>query len=295
MAQTQKIAFLINPASGSAASQNKGRQLLSHLLQNAPSGYEVMKTNSVEEMLDVTRHLTEKNYRAIFACGGDGTLNLISSQIMGTDTALGIIPLGSGNGYARHNHIPMEWAKALAVAQNPVERWKDTGLFNGLHFLNIAGVGYDAKISHAFKNQQNRGLSGYVRTVLKNLRVESFDGNLQNENGMWYGKIWLVDFCNGSQWGNNFRIAPSARDDDGTFCAVVVKKSNPLRMPILGLGIARGKTEKLPEVYTMNGGHFLLTFQGELPFHLDGEAAGMVENHVEVQVVPKSLRLWCPA
>ena len=294
MGDKSKIAFLINPASGSTSNQKKGRDLLSHLLKNAPPGYEVMKTGSVDEMLDITKHLTEKNYRAIFACGGDGTLNLISSKLLGTETALGIIPLGSGNGYARHNHIPLDWTKALAVAQNPVERRKDTGLFNGLHFLNIAGVGYDAKISHAFKNQQSRGLSGYVRTVMKNLRVDSFTGRLQNETGMWEGKMWLVDFCNGSQWGNNFRIAPSARDDDGTFCAVVVKKSNPLRLPVVGLGIARGKTENLPEIYLMNGAHFLLTFQGELPFHLDGEAAGMAENHAEIQVVHKSLRLWCP-
>lgn len=295
MAGSSKIAFLINPASGSASSRKKGQSLLEHLQQNAPSDYEVMKTGSVEEMLDMTKHLTEKNYRAIFACGGDGTLNLISSQLLGTETALGIIPLGSGNGYARHNHIPLDWAKALAVAENPIVKWKDTGLFNGLHFLNIAGVGYDAKISHAFKDQKSRGLSGYAKTVMKNLRIDSFYGRLQNENGIWDGKIWLVDFCNGSQWGNNFRIAPSARDDDGSFCAVVIKKSNPLRMPILGLGIARGKTENMPEIYLMNGAHFLLTFEGEVPFHLDGEAAGMAVNHAEIKVLHKSLRLWCPA
>jgi diacylglycerol kinase family enzyme len=95
---TKKIAFLINPASGSAAVRKKGLEM-AKAVKNS-NGYSLYETKSPEELLALTAELAQKNYRAVFACGGDGTLNLVSSQLIGTETAMGIIPLGSGNGYA---------------------------------------------------------------------------------------------------------------------------------------------------------------------------------------------------
>lgn len=291
----KKVAFLINPTSGTSGKRRQGKEMMSELSGHKKEGLSLYETKSPEEMLEVTRHLAEKNYDAVFGCGGDGTLNLISSQLLGTDTALGIIPLGSGNGYARHLHIPMQWEKALKLVDEHRITLRDTGLFNGLHFLNIAGIGYAAKISHEFKKEVNRGLSGYARTVLKNLKMEAFMARIQNENGMWEGAVWMIDFCNGSQWGNNFRIDPGARDDDGSLNAVIFKKAHPVRLPVIGFQIATGKTTKNPDIYRMPGARFSLQFEGNRPLHLDGEAVGFVQGSAEVEVVPKSLKVWTPA
>lgn len=288
----KKIAFLINPASGNAAVKKKGKEMATAV--KGMQGYSLYETKSPEELIELTGELAKKNYRAVFACGGDGTLNLVSSQLTGTETALGIIPLGSGNGYARHHHISLKWEEALKAAENPVVSMRDTALFNGYHFLNIAGVGYTAKISHEFKREEHRGLRGYIKTVFKNLKMDAFDTRITNENGQWAGKAWMVDFCNGSQWGNNFRVDPAARDDDGAISAVIFRKTNTIKIPAIGFRLAAGSIDKSSDVYRISGSKFVMEFAGKRPLHLDGEAAAIIENIAEIEVVPRSLIVWTP-
>lgn len=293
MGSGKKIAFLINPASGNAAFRKKGLEM-ARAIKNKKN-FTLYETKSPEELLELTRELASKNFEAVFACGGDGTLNIVSSQLTGTETAMGIIPLGSGNGYARHHRISLNWEDAIKVAENPIVSIRDTGLFNGYHFLNIAGVGYAAKISHEFKREEHRGLKGYVKTVFKNLKMDAFNMQITNEYGNWEGKAWMVDFCNGSQWGNNFRVDPSARDDDGSLSAVIFRKANPVKLPAIGFRLATGSINKSPDVYRFAGSKFMMAFEGKRPLHLDGEAAGIIEKTAEIEVVPKSLIVWTPA
>lgn len=285
-----RIAFLVNPASGTKASKKQAAELMEFLSKHPE--YELIQTNTAAEMAEVTADLAKRNYQAVFGCGGDGTLNLISKHLQGSDTALGMIGLGSGNGFVRHQKIPLRWDKALKAAESPVERIVDTGMVNGIHFLNIAGIGFAAKISHAFKGVVNRGLSGYAKTVLTNLKLDPFSATISNENSSWQGETWMVDFCNGSQWGNNFRIEPGARDDDGAFSAVVFKKMSPVKIPALGFRFAANSVPESPDVYTFSGTRFVMDFDGIRPLHVDGEAIAMVENQVVVEVVPKNLKIW---
>jgi diacylglycerol kinase (ATP) len=288
-----KIAFLINPSSGTSASRKQASELISFL--NEHPEYELYESKSAEEMAETTKHLATKNYQAVVGCGGDGTLNLVSKHLIGSDTALGMIGLGSGNGFARHQQIPLIWNKAIKILNNPKVRTVDTGLVNGIHFLNIAGIGFAAKISHAFKGQTKRGLSGYARTVFKNLKMEPFAAQISNESGNWQGEAWMVDFCNGSQWGNNFRIEPGARDDDGAFSAVIFKKINPLQIPALGFRFAANTVPQSPDVYTFAGSEFEMKFNGNLPLHVDGEPIAIVTDNVQVKVLPNNLKIWTPS
>jgi diacylglycerol kinase (ATP) len=207
---------------------------------------------------------------------------------------MGIIPMGSGNGYARHHHISLKWQEALQAAENPKISVRDTALFNGYHFLNIAGIGYAAKISHEFKREEHRGLKGYVKTVFKNLKMDAFNVRINNEHSSWEGKAWMVDFCNGSQWGNNFRVDPAARDDDGALSAVIFRKANPLKIPAIGFRLATGSVSTSPDVYRISGSRFSIQFEGKRPLHLDGEAADIIVNSAVIEVVPKSLIVWTP-
>src|SRR5262245_59146702 len=120
--------------------KKQSTQMVDYLKKNDPKA--LFESESPEQMREITKELAGKNYNAIFACGGDGTLNLVSKELVGTDTALAIIPLGSGNGFARHHHIPLHWQKAISVMENHKTSTRDTGLINGIHFLNIAGIGF---------------------------------------------------------------------------------------------------------------------------------------------------------
>lgn len=285
-----KIAFLINPESGSSTSKKQSLELQKFLRITFPKAY--FPAESSQEMREIAHHLVKKNYNAIVACGGDGTLNLVSSELAGTKTALAIIPLGSGNGFARHHHIPLKWDKAIQVIKNPKIVLIDTGLINGIHFLNIAGVGFAAKISHAFKGNSQRGLKGYAGVVMKNLKLEPFNASLSNENSTWAGDTWMVEFCNGSQWGNNFRLQPGALDNDGSLNAVVFRQMNPLHIPVLGFRFATNSVQGSSKVYSFSGAHFSLEFSGLKPLHVDGEPVAFIEDKAVVSVLPKNLHLW---
>lgn len=285
----EKIAFLINPGSGTRKASAK-QKLMQYVKKF--EGVEVITPKSAKDTFETTEELAKKHFQAVFACGGDGTLNLVSSALVGTDTAMAMIPFGSGNGYARHHKIPMQWQKAVEVINRREETVRDTGLINGLHFLNIAGVGYAAKISNAFDKINQRGLSGYLKTIAKNLKRDAFAARVTDNTGAWEGKTWMVEFCNGSQWGNNISIAPGASDDDGTLTAMVFEPFPAIKTPVIGFQIARNKANKLPEVFQLHGDHFVMEFKGTQFLHIDGEAVGTVENGVQVQVVPKSLKIW---
>jgi YegS/Rv2252/BmrU family lipid kinase len=293
MSSKRKIAFLLNPNSGNKRTRMKGSEMQQFLKSNHIA--EVIEPANADELTETTAHLAEKNYEAVFACGGDGTLNLVSSKLLNSDTALGIIPLGSGNGFARHHHIPMKWQDAIKLIDTHRVSLRDTGRFNGIHFLNIAGVGYAAKISHGFKDSSGRGLSGYVSTVLKNLKIEAFEINVSNESAMWNGAVWMIEFCNGSQWGNDFQIAPGARDDDGSLNAAIFADTSKLKIPSIGFKLATKKADTIDSLYRMTGSWFEMAISGTRPLHLDGEAVGFVKDTAVIEVVHNSLKLWTPA
>jgi diacylglycerol kinase (ATP) len=287
---TDKVGFLVNPSSGTGSTRKQCVELEAFLLSEHPEA--LFESGSADEMKEIAKDLVQKNYRAIFACGGDGTLNLVSKETAGTDTAMAMIPLGSGNGFARHHHIPMHWNKAIKILENPKESLRDTGLINGIHFINVAGIGFAAKISHSFKGKVKRGLQGYAQSVISNLKMEPFGAVVSNENGEWNGETWMVEFCNGSQWGNNFRLEPGARDNDGALNAVVFKKMSPLGIPAMGFRFATNSVPKSSNVYTFSGAEFSMQFEGPKPLHVDGEAIAILENYAEVKVVSKKLKIW---
>lgn len=286
----EKVAFIVNPESGTRAKSKSKNALGTYIKQY--TGIELIEPKTAKATFDIAKEFAESEFNAVFACGGDGTLNLVSSALVGTKTALGIIPFGSGNGYARHHKIPMKWQQAVKILDAHEETLRDTGLINGIHFLNVAGIGYAAKISAAFKTTHNRGLAGYLLTIAKNMKREPFHMAITEGYGVWEGNTWMVEFCNGSQWGNNISIAPGAQDDDGTINAVIFEPFNSLKLPSIGFKIANSNTEKVPEIKQIQGDKFLMKFEGTQSLHVDGESIGHVEQQVAVQVVPKSLKIW---
>lgn len=288
----KKIAIVVNQNSGGGSVAKKRKEFIDFLQHNNLA--ELYIPQNFQETYQIVEHLAQKNYNAVIAAGGDGTLNVVSGKLLGTETALGIIPLGSGNGYARHHHISLDWHQSLKIIDNHKISLRDSGVINNIHFLNIAGIGYSATISHAFKNAHQRGLKGYTKTILKNLRLKNFGARVANANGTWEGETYMIDFCNGSQWGNNMKIEAGARDDDGSLSAVIFKKISPVKIPVIGFRIASNTVNKSPDIYKINGEKFIVQFEGNRPMHVDGEACGFVENTIEVAVLPKSLKIWLP-
>jgi len=282
------LFFVLNHRSGSGRAARIEAQVL-RLFKNKAFQtrfIEMGKNSSVEDALAEAIALKPA---AVFACGGDGTVNLVGKYLKDTGIPLGIIPLGSGNGLARHLGISMRSGKALEQALRFQVKHIDTGLIGGHFFVNVAGLGYDARISHAFKERKRRGLLGYVRTIIRNLKLEPGPFQVAEKNATWQGEAWMICFANGSQWGNNVSLMPGARLDDGSLKAIIFQPAGPLTLPSIGFRMMTKNIHRAPGVQVISGSFFQVAGKKKTAIHVDGEPAGFFKGILTVEIFPKSL------
>ena len=152
----RKIVFILNPHSGT---DNKTRmpKLIEDNIDKKAFDYEVVFTEYAGHAADIAYDCANKGVDIVVAVGGDGTINEVARSIVHTNTALGIIPCGSGNGLARHLCIPLDPKKAIALINKACIESLDYGVINGLPFFCTCGMGFDAFISFKFAGAGKRG------------------------------------------------------------------------------------------------------------------------------------------
>jgi diacylglycerol kinase family enzyme len=216
-------------------------------------------------------------------------VNFVGSHLKETGIPMGIIPLGSGNGLARHLGLPMHAGKALKLALRLQPKAIDTGTCAGHFFANVAGLGYDARISHAFKNRKRRGLLGYVQTIARNLKLQPEPFQVTETHATWQGNAWMICFANGSQWGNNVTLLPGARIDDGALNALIFQPAGLFTVPATGFRLMTKKIHTAPHVKVINGSSFHIAGIKKTAIHVDGEPAGFFKGPISVEICPRSL------
>jgi YegS/Rv2252/BmrU family lipid kinase len=162
--------------------------------------------------------------------GGDGTVNEAAGPLIGTQTTLGIVPSGSGDGLARSLEVPLATDDALQVALTGRASAIDVGYLGDRHFLNIGGIGFDAVIAARFNQLATRGVSGYITSGLR-LVWSYAAARYQVELGdtAFEGEKFLIGFANGREYGNGIVLAPDAIASDGWLDVVIVDGGSPLR------------------------------------------------------------------
>ena len=202
----KKIKFVVNPISGTQ-SKELILNLLDEKIDKARYTWEVVYTERAGHAVEIAAKAAEEKADIVVAIGGDGTINEIARSLVHTDTALGIIPCGSGNGLARHLHIPMEPKKALEVLNEGCLDTIDYGKINGTDFFCTCGVGFDAFVSLKFAHAGKRGLLTYLeKTLQESLKYQPETYELETENGVSKYKAFLIACGNASQYGNNAYI-----------------------------------------------------------------------------------------
>lgn len=289
---TPKIAFIINPGSGNIFKKSAKARLTEYLKEN--TDYPVYLTRSAEDSTNTVKRLVQEGYAAIFACGGDGTLNSVSKELLYTSTALGVIPMGSGNGFARNFGIPLKWTQAVWVAKNPKEITIDTGSISGRHFINVAGLGYSAHVTKAFKRAHGRGISGYVKVIMKNLFIDSRKIHFKSENAEHRFEAWTVEFFNGTQWGANTKVAAKAKADDGKLDLVAFKKIPFALLPYVAFRTVINWNSSLKQIQRARFENAHVNFEGIWGLHTDGDYTGKIKGKVDVEIRPLALKVWVP-
>ncbi|MEM6346974.1 MAG: diacylglycerol kinase family protein [Bacteroidota bacterium] len=217
--------FLINPGSGRKRDAEQTEALIRETYTQAgrPVYIKEIDFARLEAILDEAE---ARGIQNVFAVGGDGTVNAIGAKMRFRNLQLGIIPKGSGNGYARNLGYSVNTRLAIRQSLDAQTFLVDTGLMNEVPFLNVAGVGLDAEVAHTFSLGKSRGLAPYVRRSaegLLQLQPQDYELIIDGETHH-FEKIIGIAIANGTQWGYDVKVNAHASLNDGFFDLLVVRK-----------------------------------------------------------------------
>lgn len=286
----QKIYFLVNPISGGKNKDNF-HSLVNANINSDLYDYDIEEWGDNDSVEQMVGKALAKNFDIIVAAGGDGTVNQVASQLAGTEKLMGIIPMGSGNGFARHNGIPMNTEKALQLLNRPTLKKVDTVLINNQRYVNVAGIGFDAHIGYLFATAASRGFKTYTKIVMKELSSFKPENYTLTIDGKEYQEdAFLISVTNGSQWGNNATIAPHASTRDGLMDVVVMKPFKFYDVPQLALQMFSKSIDKNIHILSFKASNVVIQRNNKGAVHFDGEPAEMGAE-ISFKIDPASLNL----
>jgi YegS/Rv2252/BmrU family lipid kinase len=231
----------------------------------------------------------------IVAVGGDGTVNEIASQMIGSPCTLGIIPGGSGNGLARHLGIPLAAEKAIKLIFNGKISKIDTGVVNKKAFISIAGIGFDALVAKLFSENKRRGFLTYLSLIAKQFsKYREKKYTLEFENGeQLTTQAFFISFANSNQFGYDTTISPNALLNDGLLDICIVKKPKFIDLPIILNLLLLKKIDQSPFVQIRQAKKIIINRSKNRFVNIDGEACKL-KKKLKVEVKPLSLNVIIP-
>lgn len=287
MKKKQKILFIINPISGVGSKKLIEKEIVK-TLDKKQFEYSIAYTKAAKHAIDICKK-QKNNYDIIVAAGGDGTVNEVSQELINSNTALAIIPTGSGNGLARDLKIPLNIKKAIKKMNENCRKKIDTITINGRNCINIAGAGFDAHISHLFANYGKRGFLSYLKLIIKEFsKFKPVDFHLKIDDKKMVETAFLISFANSTQFGNNGHIAPNAKLDDGIIDIAILKKFPLIAAPVLAIRLLNNNIDKSKYFKQYKASNIALKNAQAIKMHIDGEPV-LFENNIEFNVKPLSL------
>ncbi len=289
------IRFLVNPAAGGG----HGKRALSLLGEAAAkAGAELVVSQNVEDLAAQARQAAEDGVERLVAAGGDGTFHHVAQGLIGSECAMGLVPLGRGNDLAGTLGIPSELPRAVEVAIGGPVRRIDVGQVDRHSFLGYCGVGFDSEVASYV--QQGRGpFSGqaaYVYGVLRTLAAFKPPViRVEHDGGVYESGAMFAVVCNHSRFGGGMFIAPEARIDDGMLDLVVVEAVSKLKLLRIFPKVYKGEHVGHPAVTIVRTRSARLYVDRTMTMASDGEPIMEVgEQGVEVSVRPGALGVVVP-
>ena len=232
-------------------------------------------------------------FQKVIAVGGDGTVNEVGEGLVGSDVIFGVIPLGSGNDFAKENGFPSKISDAVGVILSNNFHLIDVIKVNDRVSLNTAGVGFNGIVSEVAKSVKYlKGMSVYIWSVVKTaIRYKSIPLKISINGRLIEDNIFMVSICNSKSEGGGFIIAPNAKNDDGLFDVTIIRHTGYTKL-LLNLNKAlTGNLNKLKEVETIKGNSILIESEYPMPVHVDGEVISLISHKVEASILESSLKV----
>ncbi len=289
-----KTFIIINPISGARRMDASALERAARI--NFPQADGAF-TKHAGHATELAAQAVQNGYDQVIVAGGDGTVNEAARALVGTQTAMGIVPKGSGNGLARELGMPLMYELAWTALQKAVPTACDVGQANGEYFFNLAGVGIEAEIAKMFAEHGQNGTRGkwpYFKLGAQAL----FSYQPKTLHVCYNGKEEILTpltlvFANGTQYGSNFKIAPRASLTDGLFDMVEVLPQSKWKLALAAPTFFSKTFRPLDVTRTQKTAQAVIKYDGEIVYHLDGEPK-TVQNELTISLRPQALRLLVP-
>jgi diacylglycerol kinase (ATP) len=287
----KKLKLIANPASGTHRSRRIAAQVV-ELLGKRNIAFDLEFTTAPKHAAEIAVRSC-RDFDAIVAIGGDGTVHEIAGAILDCKTPLGIIPAGSGNDLIKSLGIPNDVRLAVDILAAGRTRVIDAGTINGLCFVNVVGIGFDAAVNH-----NSHGLrwpaSGPLRYVLALITTlgtyhalplaVTIDGSRTTQD------LFLLTIGNGTTCGGGFRLTPHAKLDDGLLDVTFVK---PISVPRLLWHLPKlfqGTLDRVVRYASMQQVRRLRVESSlPVPVHVDGEIYRGDTSRLDIEIIPNAL------
>ena len=297
----QNIIYIINPISGTKSKEGL-LQLIEKKTTNHNIPFQIVTSVAGGDYSFLSPIIKEQKITDVVIAGGDGTVSQVINSLMNCGVNFGIIPCGSGNGLAFAAKISKNPLKALDIVFNGNAVATDGFYINQQFACMLCGLGFDAKVAHAFAQQPKRGLVTYTKLAVRNFfSMKQYQFQLQLQGSIIHTDAYFISIANSNQFGNNFTIAPKASLSDGLLDIVIVTSKNKIGFVVDILKQLAG-WNKLKSLSTIQQKKGVIYFQTEkltiknlsqAPLHIDGEPA-QTPGEVIIEIKKKCFRLIQP-
>lgn len=288
-----KAVFVMNPISGASHFISR-RSLIERYVNPSRLDFEIRTTGYAGHAVEIARESAGAGADIVVAVGGDGTVNEVARGLIGTGTALGIVPCGSGNGLARHLCISMKPVASVKWLNDIRILDMDYGLINGHPFFTTCGVGFDAAVSQKFSESHTRGAVKYIEKILHELRQYHNDTySLAIDGEAVDMEAFLITCANANQWGNGAFIAPSASVCDGLLDISAIPRFSAIDVPVLAYQLMNKQLEHNSRFFGRKCRELVIRRSGECVAHYDGDPVRLTGD-ICISAVPKGIRVAVP-
>lgn len=285
-----RVLFIVNRRSGA----RRRRDIARVIRESCPWDYGIAESERKEDLDWIMAEAEGAGTDVVYAVGGDGTVHEIAKRLIGKPMALGILPTGSGNGFARHIGLPMNPGISLRSCSRVRIEEIDTATVNGIPFVGTMGIGFDAWVAEQFASSTVRGLQTYAAIALRGfLGYQAAEYEIEIDGVEQKRPALIIAIANASQYGNNARIAPLASLQDGLLDVVIIDRLSPFAIPAAGLRLFRGTLDRAKGVSMQRGKRVVIRRAAAGAAHLDGEPLKLPDT-LTIEIVPRSLRVLLP-
>lgn len=286
---------VFNPAAGQAESLERDLNAAAKAWRARGWRVELCPTAAAGDGTRLAKQAADQGYDLVVAAGGDGTINEVVNGLAGSATALGTLPLGTMNVWARELNMPLQ---PLAAAEALLE-WRvraiDLGRAGDRYFLLMAGIGFDAAITAGVKTAEKRrlGALAYVlRGIEQALNIRGARTRLSLDGRTIKRRVLMTVVGNTQLYGGLVKITHRASIDDGLLDVCVIRGDNFFSAVRHAIAILRRRQSRDPEIEYYRARTIQIIARPRLPVQVDGDAIG--QTPMTFQVVPGALRALLP-